>query len=75
MHELAFVDDHVSAALCDSEIVDGLMDITTVGTGGGGAEELVLLPPPLAQPTRKRAVIRTLIDHEGSALPVHTASS
>jgi len=75
VHELAFVDDHVSVALCDSGIVDGLSDITTVGTGGGDAEELVPLPPPPAQPTRKRTVIRTLIDHGGSAWLVRTASS
>jgi len=52
-----------------------LRDISTVGTGEGDAEELVPLPPPPAQPTRKRTVIRTLIDHGGSAWLVRTASS
>jgi hypothetical protein len=74
VHELAFVDNHVSVALCDSEMIDGLMDIVTVGTGGGGGGDLLLLPNPL-QPTRKRTVIRTLIDRKGSALLVRTASS
>lgn len=66
VHDVAFVEDHVSVEDCPTFIRSGLAENVTVGATGAG-ETVTVVHPPQLLPSSDSAIVPVLLDELLSA--------